>query len=399
MSAQDFSDWSAWKCATWFPSGIGSASPPPPATRTCDTIYASYKTGKQPTAQDYSDFAAWGCAKWFPSGIGAPVQRTCDTIYASFKAGNAPTAQDNQDWVAWKCSSYAWFSDYPAGATPPPPPATRTCDTIYASYKAGNTPSAQDKQDFAAWSCATWFKDYPTGSGAPPPPPPPPPAASGDTAYSVVAGGRSGTATTTRYWDCCKPSCGWSSNTGLGVGARSCSKSGVTLSSPNIRNGCGGGGENGPEDGNAYTCIDNQPWAVNDGLAFGFAAAPFADSEDCCACYELTFTDGPASGKKLVVQKINTGGDLSHNQFDLQIPGGGLGIFDGCSAQFGVDANTWGQRYGGVSSADGCGVLPAQLQNGCRFRFGWFKGANNPGASFRRVTCPRALVAKSACSR
>ncbi|KXS15254.1 glycoside hydrolase family 45 protein [Gonapodya prolifera JEL478] len=255
-----------------------------------------------------------------------------------------------------------------------------------------------------AWSCATWFKDGPTGaSGAPTSPPPPAGGGggggAGDTAYVDYAGGRQGTASTTRYWDCCKPSCGWSGNTGLGVGSRTCTKSGQTLSDANVKNACSGGGDTGPEDGNAYTCTDATPWAVNDGLAFGFAAAPFPESTECCACYELTFTDGPATGKKMVVQKVNTGGDLGSNQFDLQIPGGGLGIFDGCSAQFGVDANTWGQRYGGVSSADGCSVLPAALQDGCRFRFGWFKGANNPGASFKRVTCPQAIVAKSACSR
>lgn len=63
----------------------------------------------------------------------------------------------------------------------------------------------------------------------------------------------------------------------------------------------------------AYTCNDNIPWAVNNDLAYGFAAAHISgksESDWCCECYELTFTSGPVSGKKMVVQVTNTGGDL-----------------------------------------------------------------------------------------
>jgi hypothetical protein len=47
----------------------------------------------------------------------------------------------------------------------------------------------------------------------------------------------------------------------------------------------------------------------------------------CCACYELTFST--LGNKKFIVQITNTGGDLGDNHFDLQIPGGGVGIFNG----------------------------------------------------------------------
>ncbi|KAJ3341434.1 hypothetical protein HDU93_004835 [Gonapodya sp. JEL0774] len=219
--------------------------------------------------------------------------------------------------------------------------------------------------------------------------------------YTAVPGGRTGSANTTTYWDCCKPSCGWLSNSGLtGVAARSCAASGATLTAKNVKNPCGGGGITGPEDGFAYACTDAVPIVVNSDLAYGFAALPFPDVEECCACYELTFTSSAIAGKRMVVQKINNGRDLATTQFDLQIPGGGLGIFDGCSRQFGVDANTnWGFRYGGVTNVTGCGVLPSALQEGCAFRFGWFMGANSPSATYRRVTCPDALVAKSGCNR
>lgn len=83
-------------------------------------------------------------------------------------------------------------------------------------------------------------------------------------------------------------------------------------------------------------CNDNQPWAVDDNLSYGFAAASISgksESDFCCSCYELTFSSGEIEGKKMVVQVTNTGGDLSNNHFDLQIPGGGVGIFNGCQTQ------------------------------------------------------------------
>lgn len=118
-------------------------------------------------------------------------------------------------------------------------------------------------------------------------------------------------------------------------------------------------------------CNNNQPWAINDNLAYGFAAASLAGSNEagwCCGCYELTFTSGPVEGKKLVVQVTNTGGDLGANHFDLQIPGGGVGIFNGCQTQWNAPSEGWGARYGGISSASECSKLPSQLQDGCKWR-------------------------------
>ena len=40
----------------------------------------------------------------------------------------------------------------------------------------------------------------------------------------------------------------------------------------------------------------------------------------------LTFTSTSIAGKKMIVQATNTGGDLAQGQFDLAIPGGGVGI-------------------------------------------------------------------------
>jgi hypothetical protein len=69
-------------------------------------------------------------------------------------------------------------------------------------------------------------------------------------------------------------------------------------------------------------CSDQSPWAVSDSLSYGYAATNIAGGTEaswCCACYELTFTSGAASGKQMIVQATNTGGDLSGNQFDLAV--------------------------------------------------------------------------------
>ncbi|KAI9497831.1 RlpA-like double-psi beta-barrel-protein domain-containing protein-containing protein, partial [Zychaea mexicana] len=212
--------------------------------------------------------------------------------------------------------------------------------------------------------------------------------------YAAVSGGKAGDGSTTRYWDCCKASCSWPDKASVSSPVSVCAADGVTLADANEQSGCNGGG--------GYMCTDNQPWEVNENLSYGFAAASIAGLDEsgwCCGCYELTFTSGEIDGKKMVVQVTNTGGDLGSNHFDLQIPGGGVGIFNGCESQWNAPSNGWGERYGGLNSASGCTDLPKQLQAGCEWRFNWFKNANNPSVSFKEVTCPSELTKKTGCSR
>ncbi|KAI0024050.1 K-family cellulase [Xylariomycetidae sp. FL0641] len=204
----------------------------------------------------------------------------------------------------------------------------------------------------------------------------------------------SGSGTTTRYWDCCKPSCAWSEKADVSAPVTTCDKSDSPLTDPDVKSGCDGG--------SAFTCTDNSPWAVNDTLAYGFAATTVSggsESSWCCACYELTFTSTALAGKKMIVQATNTGGDLSSNQFDILIPGGGVGLFDGCTPEFGAPLP--GQTYGGVSDASGCDDpnMPASLKEGCQFRFGWYMGADNPNVDFRQVQCPAEITDKTGCTR
>ena len=127
-----------------------------------------------------------------------------------------------------------------------------------------------------------------------------------------------GTGTTTRYWDCCKASCGWPGKATLASGSNpvtSCDANDSPLTNYNAVSGCTLGGA-------AYMCSDQTPWAVSDTLSYGFAATTIAGGTEaswCCACYQLTFTSGPVAGKQMIVQATNTGGDLSSNQFDLAV--------------------------------------------------------------------------------
>ncbi|ODV63992.1 glycoside hydrolase family 45 protein [Ascoidea rubescens DSM 1968] len=221
------------------------------------------------------------------------------------------------------------------------------------------------------------------------------PTSSGEETFQVISSGEKGQGTTTRYWDCCKPSCAWNGKADVKKPVEACSADGNNVIGVDVQSGCVGG--------SAYMCNDQQPWAISDSLAYGFAAAGLnggSESSMCCSCYKLTFTSSSIAGKTMVVQVTNTGSDLDYgkNQFDIALPGGGMGIFSGCPNQFG-SGFSWGQQYGGISSQSECAGLPESLESGCDFRFDWFEGADNPSVDFERVVCPAELVAKSGCSR
>jgi hypothetical protein len=86
------------------------------------------------------------------------------------------------------------------------------------------------------------------------------------------------------------------------------------ITDSNASSGCAGG--------TAFQCSNESPWAVDDNLAYGYAAVNIKgglEASWCYACYELTFTSGPVTGKKMIMQATNTGGDLAGNQFDLSV--------------------------------------------------------------------------------
>jgi len=204
---------------------------------------------------------------------------------------------------------------------------------------------------------------------------------------------------TTRYWDACKPSCGWTGNASgspNGV-AKSCNVNGSVLNDNDATNSCQGGP--------AYTCMKQAPWKVSDNLSYGFAASH--TNGDCGKCFELSFNNG----KKMIIMVSNIGGDVGQNQFDLMIPGGGVGQFNALSNQIqqnGGNSSNLGATYGGFratcgdnktcvknmcSQAFGSAAL-ADLKAGCDWYVDWFDNADNPTANSVSVTCPQALIDK-----
>ena len=222
----------------------------------------------------------------------------------------------------------------------------------------------------------------------------------------VIQGGKSGSGYATRYWDSCKPHCAWEGKGG--PVARTCQRDGTTRAGSGESSVCDGG--------NAGTCFDQTPIIINNDYAYAFAATP-GGGNDCGKCYMLTFkgtgadaTNTPTDdahrsikGKKLIVMSTNIGYDVDHNQFDLMIPGGGPGAFNGCS-QMGISCA--GAQYGGFlttcSYKKDClinmcnqeyGNKPS-LKEGCLFLANWMNAANNPEVDYVEVECPSELEAK-----
>jgi hypothetical protein len=100
---------------------------------------------------------------------------------------------------------------------------------------------------------------------------------------------------TTRYWDCCKGSCAWAGKAPVSSPITTCDKNDNPLTDAGTKSGCDGG--------SAYMCTNQSPWAVNDDLAYGFAAVKLAgktESNWCCACYEYVYPISPKTHRKFM---------------------------------------------------------------------------------------------------
>jgi hypothetical protein len=267
----------------------------------------------------------------------------------------------------------------------------------------------------------------------------------------------------TRYWDACKPHCSWlresanditradtSSNEAYLADfatARNCNIHDVEVPTFTLgdvtkswfgyngtRSACGDEKEKG-----VFTCTDMAPIAVNDTLSYAYVAGT-ADSK-CGKCYHLQYdghfkdefennppkaTHKALKGKHLVVMASNIGNDvaggdakLPAGQFDLMVPGGGVGAFDALSTQVnkGSDFN-WGAGFGGFLTEcqknTNCGTegslecyqtcvkdmcdaafadagLP-NLLRGCHWFADWYMAADNPTYYIEEVECPQYLI-------
>jgi hypothetical protein len=218
---------------------------------------------------------------------------------------------------------------------------------------------------------------------------------------AITSGGENGWAS--RYWDCCKPACGWTANAAGKTPIKSCNQQNQPLSGYNDNNICSGG--------SAFACWNDAPFQVGPNLSYGFAAVGTNSGKYSCGrCYQLQFTgsghDGKSNslnGKMMIVQVVNNGG-VQNNQFDILIPGGGVGDFDGCSKQWGT--TDLGARYGGFLAGCngnvGCVQQKCQqifgnkpdLLDGCNWFLGWFGAADNPNLISKEIACPELLKAR-----
>ncbi len=223
----------------------------------------------------------------------------------------------------------------------------------------------------------------------------------GEVTIPDLQGGSNGFAS--RYWDCCKPSCSWTANASEPVDSCDINDNNIGVND-GAANGCQPGGT-------AFTCHSWAPWAKSDALSYGFAAY---NGAPCGTCFQVRFSgtssNGQATpgieGKQMIVQVTNIGG-LASGQFDLLIPGGGVGDFDGCSGQWNVAPSSLGARYGGFRTTcgsnanciramceDAFGDSP-DLMAGCDWYIDWFQMADNPDIRYQQIECPQEIRDRS----
>ena len=292
----------------------------------------------------------------------------------------------NGEKYAYKndCSIDCWWDGSNSG-----------CANIFGSGSGNNQPASSSSQVKSSNSTAQSSNSQQGGSTPD---------------IKIISGGKSGSGYATRYWDSCKPHCAWSGKGGPATTpSRTCHADG-SRAGVNEVSACDPGGTAG-------TCLSQIPYIVNDQLAYAYAASPGGEN-DCGRCYMLTFTgegkDGTNArsrslqGKKLIIMSSNIGYDVAGGQFDLMIPGGGPGLYNGCST---MGLSCAGAQYGGLladcESRDSDEAIKScliescnreyagkpQAIEGCLFMANWMNAAStNPRHDYVEVECPQYLL-------
>ena len=247
-----------------------------------------------------------------------------------------------------------------------------------------------------------------------------------------------------RYWDACKPHCSWLSSVdttseeaykaGRTV-ARNCNIHDVevpafTLGHAVQQYWMGYEGTNSAcvneNAGGTYTCTDMAPIQVTENLSYGYVAAPGDKfGGGCGKCFHLQFNGGnhandvkathkALKGKHMIVMASNIGYDVEEGQYDMLVPGGGVGAFNALSMQIGVPASGLGANGGGfltecqqslgwdntVESYQECVIKKCDevfkdwpnLLRGCKWYAEWYMAADNPTYNWEEVECPQYLI-------
>jgi len=256
-----------------------------------------------------------------------------------------------------------------------------------------------------------------------------------------------------RYWDACKPHCSWISDGQEGktdtttqesyvkgmTTARNCNIHDVEVPTFTLGhavqqywfgfegtdNACGNAKGKG-----VFTCTDMAPIAVNENLSYAYVAGPGSQTT-CGKCFHLQYdgsfkdasgnnapkaTHKALKGKHIVVMTSNIGHDVEVGQFDLMVPGGGVGAFDALSVQVSGQNVNWGAGFGGFltecqskigydntlekyqecvkdmcDAAFGNAGFP-NLLRGCHWFADWYMAADNPTYNWEEVECPQYLI-------
>jgi len=227
---------------------------------------------------------------------------------------------------------------------------------------------------------------------------------------SLVEAGK--TANITHFWDCCKPSCGWDDGQGQGrlPLKAMCDQNGRKVGGLGIEAESACDAKKGR---GVTTCPDMAPFLdLESGHWMGFVATQdLGTKAECCECYKLKteFANTTAKEFTMWVQIISHG--HVNGIFDLLVPGGGLGEFDGCSTIFPHSSRVPQSRFGGLHSPFDCDAAFAEhagAVTACHWLFAGrmfaypstgvpfpgdalaFKASNEP--------CPEALNRRSGCA-
>ncbi|CAF1410706.1 unnamed protein product [Adineta ricciae] len=152
----------------------------------------------------------------------------------------------------------------------------------------------------------------------------------------------------------------------------------------------------------AYMCSDQQPWSINDSLAYGFGSMYFESSTDidfCCICYRLNFVDDLFKDKTMLVQMISHEPRTSkyHQYIELFVPGS-EDRYEECGRQWMLAKRDY-KFPSKTLSREQCFNLPEPIQNGCLFKFDWLKNVQKPNITYTKIQCPKELTDKSGCSQ
>ena len=258
----------------------------------------------------------------------------------------------------------------------------------------------------------------------------------------ILSNGKTGWSS--RYWDACKPHCSIRENVDASseeayiagrMTARNCNVHDVEIPtfvlSSNVSiyylgyegtpSACTKGDATG-----SFTCTDMAPIQVTENLSYGYVAAPGAQfGGGCGKCFHLQFNGGnhandvkethkALKGKHMIVMASNIGYDVEAGQYDMLVPGGGVGAFNALSTQIGVPASGLGANGGGfltecqsslgwdntVEAYQQCVIKKCDevfkdwpnLLRGCHWFAEWYMAADNPTYNWEEVECPQYLI-------